>query len=379
MATGRTRHRLTAAGDDGEYTFVTPYSSNSTVFRAPINKSTCTDTSGNYSGDNPLWISHDRYMWEPIEGQIVQAPFKYIYKKVPPLGLATPGHLPLPTYSTSAEITRAYARSNPSKPAVDVALMAAEMKDLPGLVEFAGRRMIQRGAHEYLKFQFGWRPLVDDVMTLLDFQKQFSRRLKMLQKAKQQGMLTRNISLQGHQAEKKETEVYFASQGKIMRGFYKTTTTQKRWAVVKWFPTNDFPSTDEEMLQRAKAAVYSLRPDSLTAWNLVPWSWMADWFVTVGDYLQASRNTVGLIPGPACLMENTISARVGTVTYTPPGLSGGGSVCTYETKTRVIEYGPQVTASIPLLSGYQTSILGALGITRVPGHLLGSPNRWLRR
>lgn len=133
------------------------------------------------------------------------------------------------------------------------------------------------------------------------------------------------------------------------------------------------------MLARAKSAVYSLRPDSLTAWNLVPWSWMADWFTSTGDFLQANRNVVGMTPGPACYMQHTITARVGTVEQSPKELIGGNSICTYETKTRSVFAGPQIAAHIPLLTGYQTSILGALAITRVPGHLLGNPNRIFRR
>jgi len=99
---------------------------------------------------------------------------------------------------------------------------------------------------------------------------------------------------------------------------------------------------------------------------------MIDWFGNIGDYLQATDNTIGASSGVVNVMTTTITNTEFTVLQdqTDSWILGGDGSCTLKTITRAQGSGPTITATLPNLSARQLSILGALGIQRVPRSLL---------
>jgi len=107
--------------------------------------------------------------------------------------------------------------------------------------------------------------------------------------------------------------------------------------------------------------------DSSELWQLMPWSWLIDWFSNTGEFLDAHRNSVPAEPSLVNVM--TTIRSVDKLVRIPgpldnPLISGGNATYTTTTKARG-QSGAVLTADIPHLSGRQLSILGALGLQRL--------------
>lgn len=116
--------------------------------------------------------------------------------------------------------------------------------------------------------------------------------------------------------------------------------------------------------------LFGVVPDIADLWNLIPWSWLVDWFVNVGPVLQnlANYSKYGLVMPYGYMMEHTIVEY--QYTFTPSvktdKIVGGGVnlVIVDETKKRVqaSPFGFGVT-----WDGFnpgQLAILAALGLSR---------------
>jgi hypothetical protein len=116
----------------------------------------------------------------------------------------------------------------------------------------------------------------------------------------------------------------------------------------------------------ARRAVYGLSFDLVSAYNLMPWSWLIDYFSSTGDFLEATRNVVGASPGNTNIMVHTLRTAVLTPSSSFHGLTGGGGIQVRETKERFVGSGfTGLNSTVPVLTNRQVSILGALAITRL--------------
>lgn len=115
--------------------------------------------------------------------------------------------------------------------------------------------------------------------------------------------------------------------------------------------------------------LYGLSPDPMTLWNLTPWTWLADWFVSVTpimDYLGYSLFD-GLALQYGYLMEHKTSIK----SYVLTGVRLMGSPELQSSRVEVLDTKRRVQA-LPYgfglrwedLSPKQLSILAALGISR---------------
>jgi hypothetical protein len=126
--------------------------------------------------------------------------------------------------------------------------------------------------------------------------------------------------------------------------------------------------TDDEKLKLARKIVWGFNTiDAASLWNAMPWSWLFDWFGSVGDFLDAHRNGVPCEATEVCVMTN-VEIRGNNIEY----LSNpwGAKVVPYwkpihVRKNRDVASGLTAPSfHLPFLSGKQLSILSALAITR---------------
>lgn len=214
-----------------------------------------------------------------------------------------------------------------------------------------------------LAVQFGLRPLIKDINTLLDVQGTVDRRAAELAGLLAAGgskhtRTVRNVVVQENPTNQGSLGV---NEGSLWTSKY---TSYRRWIQVSWVPVSS-PSTlhgDHHRIRRAAfRAALGLTIDSSTVWNALPWTWLIDWYSDFGNYLAASRNTVGFQAGTCYVMTHKIARtnhwRVGGQgSYTPP-------VYYRETKHRSMSVGVQSpTASVPFLSGRQLGILASLNL-----------------
>lgn len=249
----------------------------------------------------------------------------------------------------------------------------AELREAPQLLYRAGRSMLRNGANYFLNYQFGWSPLVNDALDCLDVADSYSRRLNELQSLHRKGGLRRRIDLRTQIAQSTQTNVAFESeQGNLILGTIKNTSVRRNWGVARWRPTvNGLPADPGDMQRLMRRTLYGLHVDASTTWNLVPWSWLIDWFGTFGDYLAANRNTVGAtLNGPISVMRQTTHFSEYLRGSNFPTVKGGGGYKRTETKERFLVPFVLPEARFPMLSGTRLSILGSLAVLRIPRELL---------
>lgn len=281
--------------------------------------------------------------------------------------IAVPDALPMDTI-----VAQAAARTNPSRPYVDVPIMILELGDITKLLANSTRYLARGDKKGYAKFvaanniryQFGIAPLVGDLVKLLKFRDAVVRRIRELNKLKTKG-LRRTISFGSASASVEMPNQFLQSSYMTVTSNVKKTTTVSQKVHCRWKPTGNIlrDMDDDEMSVIATRAVLGLTADASTAWELMPWSWLIDWNIAIGDYFKANRNIVSAELSALTYIEHTL-----TVATTPHVTHNGSGTCTginrvLERKLRQpTTLNPQ--AHFPFLDGRQMGILASLAIMR---------------
>lgn len=283
--------------------------------------------------------------------------------------------------------TQGAARSNPSRPYVDVMTNILELSDYFHLVKNKGDEIIRDLDNQPRKkrrplvgdklpegvsrlnliYQFGVAPLVGDLVKLLKFQEQVERRISEIRRLIGQRGLRRTVDLGTFSGNRPNVWFVPQSSGRFITCYLDYTTTQRVWAHCRWLPTfsPEMLSTPKAMRDIAKKAVLGLTVDASTSWELMPWSWLLDWCGNVGQYFAANRNIIPAVLDSVTIMRHTKTEVVshGTqVEYDEP-VTMEPIHYTLETKSRV----PSTvlpTAHFPFLSGSQMGILSSLAVAR---------------
>jgi hypothetical protein len=248
--------------------------------------------------------------------------------------------------------------TSPSRSSVELPNAIWELREIPKLLKLEGDNWIRKGASANLSYQFGWKPMLSDLVKLYDFQKACESRMKEI-KALHEGGLRRKRRLWSGSAT--ATSSRFVQTNGFNTGsvnFPKATTAQY-WGFVKWFPASPPPMTVRDWRQLAWDAVHGWTVDAATVWNAIPWSWLADWCGNVGDYLSSRRNLIPATHSVPLIMwstNTTISWQ-----YSHPNVSHWEGGVITKNRRRVT---PSLSASLPILTGRQLSILGSIGVTR---------------
>lgn len=342
------------------------------------------DVVGDRGNDHPFDLDRDQWEVQPLQGisynQVTGQPLAEFNQWVP----ATVDnsfnftHDSLSTApSNGAVFAKLLAKTNPSRPVVDLPVAFAELRELPRLVKQTGE-LITKFAHNregtkdvagaFLSYQFGWKPLLNDLKGLMDFQDHFVQREREIRGIFQGGGVKRRRTIEEVEKLGGDTVFLYTLAGSIYARRY-WRTSRKIWATTRWVP-NDWalpPRTDDEIRALARKSVHGLSVSPATLWQGVPWTWLIDWFSSAGDFLEAYRNTV-----PATFERGNVMTHIRTDTtihrdpmddgYTSVG--GGNAKFFREKKSRRQVSHPTVAASFPFLDTRQVSILGALSVTR---------------
>lgn len=277
------------------------------------------------------------------------------------------GHLSIPDAPGDiGAATLGAERSNPSKPVVDLSVAAAELRELPSLFKLSGDNIVSLSGSTYLATAFGWAPLVSDFIKLCQINRQIARRAARLERMSRRGAEEVDVTVFSDSAEESGT---LAVEGGITSPYSKKTTYEVSY-FGRWQPDpGGLPLSHEDSLRLAEKAVLGLTIDPLTAWNLMPWSWLFDYAFNVSNYLGSKRNVVGMSLGD----ESFVKRRISTLATTPSADWGGhyfnGIFARTDTKYRA-PASPSVEGQLPFLSGGQASIIGSLYASRY-GFLYG--------
>lgn len=186
--------------------------------------------------------------------------------------------------------TTAIARSNPASPVFEGATAVAELfGGVPALPTRAGNI-----GSEYLNYQFAVAPTLADEQTLR-FAAENSEKI-IAQLERDSGKPVRR-SYEFPPPESISSEVSGTFQPQLLAGGVPTVyeasagtyTKRTRSTETTKFSGNFTYHLPPKGTWRRKIAeldaVYGIRPGVDTAWNLVPFSWMADWYANMGDVM----------------------------------------------------------------------------------------------
>lgn len=257
-------------------------------------------------------------------------------------------------------------------------------------------------ADQFLNYQFGWLPFVNDVNQFLANIVNYHDRIQRL--ARENGQwIRRRATLVNDQSSQKISSGTgcLLWPGQVIGGtswtlFYSPSkpyvepyweiqqdTTTYSTAVGQfryWLPEFAGPSSNP-MLEKLNAVrrtidLFGLRASPSNIYKAIPWSWLIDWVSGVGRSIQALQDQTldSMVAKYMSLSHHRVTTRT-LKQYMPFNPTSGG-LRTFEF-TQIIDVKQRVMATSPFgfyldasaLTGTQLAILGALGLSR---------KRWVR-
>jgi len=318
---------------------------------------TCDDTVGNYPNPNGLSITKLIRLYPGLDGERRNAITGNLERKMNnfPLGYH-PGPVDprsvfpaLTTLDKSNYAWQILSKANPSAPDVSLPTTLLELKDIPSLMRswyglFARRprgltgRLLERRngdltyrgylppqwalilsrtpeiiASGHLTWRWAVAPFIRDMRTLLDLQYLLSKRVAELRKLYTGRVIRRRVQLAKNASQIVETNRILHSEGILIKGTRTTLYTEDVWGTVKYrapYLLNVAAvHNEQELRSRAYRLITGINTHGAlaTAWELMPWSWLVDWFTQIGTVITATNNTLGLVHSDCCLMRHTTS------------------------------------------------------------------------
>ena len=380
----RTRTRVLSVSGPGSITnnggapttFVGPYTTS---------KEECIDSYGTPWNDYSLSVGKGRFPRVHFNGTRVQSGITYTLHDVPMFPGQSENWTVTPwkfhnsiagaKFSTNTLAAKALASANPNTPNIDLPVSIIELRELPQLLRDAGtialntarRKHAKASARANLAAQFGVAPVISDMLTLMDFVEKVAQRERYLRRLNSEKpvRIKRKITEQNW-------DTNFTHSGGLPLGVssikinYLTTS-------VYWFTMRAHLSvlmTERDIQTHAFKLVLGIDTVSVKQlWELLPWSWLIDWFSDVGDILAAYRNGIPFIwsnLNVMCRTEYKMSGTIqGMISTINADITSPAGIAVHKTRTPVPTVWAYPTLRIPYLSAKQWSILTSLAVLRL--------------
>lgn len=238
---------------------------------------------------------------------------------------------PLPILAQNSDLitmgTTAIARCIPTNPLVDLAVTLGEIKreGIPSLA--FGRSFFERtqraknAGGDYLNYEFGWKPLVNDVLKAADatvdsddvLQYYAANSGKLIRRRYSfPTQLTNSTTVDSSGTNARPVPAIEVGYWQTTGQLHTTTTSRQRtWfsgAFTYYLPPQGSLRYKNALL--AKKYGHRLTPEVL--WNLTPWTWAVDWFGNIGDVvhnISAFHNDGLVMPWAYIMQENMVQTQ----------------------------------------------------------------------
>jgi len=348
---------------------------------------TCDDFVGNRLGINNLniyryqdrWCAFSGRWYNSVTGALIRTLEKVPceYRIAPPLPETKFPSMSFGELDNLA--TEAKAKTNPGVPSISIPQFVGELRDLPGLVEGWGRGLIRDVAAGHLVWQWVFRPMMRDFWKLVGFAKAVEERLRWLRKLRDgKKGLRRRVTLRKRVLTDPTTKPLLMSLDCWYYGTMTTVYTEKVWASVQWklLPGAVIPSEKDigglkrlaENLTRGFSSYEALS----TGWELLPWSWLADWYLGLGTVLQANNSSLPVTSSNICVMRTSRGIR----TMTPNSNGSDAWAVPYgrceqmttrkERRANVVPVIPFIPTALPLVDPKKWPVIADLVVLRAP-------------
>jgi hypothetical protein len=159
-------------------------------------------------------------------------------------------------------------------------------------------RRLKSAADAWLQYRYGVRPLIKDIVGIFEGLEQKVGVMRVTTRA--QGEISRNAE---------STHTYDALPGVLLTyGIQKTDVVKVRAM-----------SLDEYFVSRSERIGFTGKGLLTVPWELVPYSFVADWFVNLGDYLNALVPLPSLKQLGSCLTTERIVQNIYSPLFTDCG------------------------------------------------------------
>lgn len=261
------------------------------------------------------------------------------------------------------------AKTNPFRADFSVPVFAKELVELSKLFKIAAGSFAGFVGSNYLNYRFGWAQFNRDVQTLSHITEAIARRVRELDRLSEEGGLRRRIPIDSLGASASTTNVsLWSTWGFTCKANRTNNRSMLVYGTVRWKPTQEY-SLNLQKLDRVNLAFRKVSDleaiDAVTAWQLIPWSWLTDYFTGISDFLEASNGRAQLVPHDICIMRKFHSVDSYRITSYTQGLRASGIPRT----ARSIKYrdcvsqGTFPAAPIDLLDWSQWKVILALFLT----------------
>lgn len=265
--------------------------------------------------------------------------------------------------TTGNYASRTAARTNPSRPVVDVPAELLQLGDIFLLIKQKGDTLLPIIGGQNLRFQFGVLPLIEDLEKLLHFTEHVARRVKELRRLTGPRGFRKTVELDSWGRVDTPTITWNSAGSVFMQAPTNITRTFTIKGHARWKTSTDFsklPTVQQVAL--AKRAVVGLTIDSATLWEAIPFSWLIDWGINISAFLYAHRNIIpAYLDSLSIIKHETARADfIPKIRVRDHEFSGGQYFI--ERKER-IPAAVAPTAHFPFLTGNQMGILASLYVT----------------
>lgn len=363
----------------------TPFTTNSNSYVS--SSETCVDLAGDGAGDNQAFTvtreTRDGGLINGIEASLLSG---YIWNNYPcayveDSYLTT--HLSIPGQPSDGSLaTSALARTQPYRPEMVSWENVEDLGSLLGLIRDLFRnkvqllerltsrkawRSLQRAAKLNLLYQFGIAPAISDLKTLMHFQNSVDHRVKEIERLYGHRGLRRTLHMWDGSNTTTIASQTIQSQGVLLHARIVKTTTVHVKAHVRWRAIFPIHLSDAEMRARAIRAILGSEIDPFTVYELMPWSWLIDYFSNLGQIVKAAKNLTTVTHDSVRIMEHR-RTRSSSYNHDTTGSGSNKITCspmlvTSESKKRRLAT-PTLIAQETILTGGQLSILGSLLMTK---------------
>lgn len=280
--------------------------------------------------------------------------------------------------------TSAWGRFAPTKEGVGLGQFLGELHDLPRVNTMINEayhyaRNMRNAGSAYLNIQFGWVPFIRDIRDALRTMDKIEQRLAQLTRdngktVRRSGIVTRSSSIVSSKAvgsgqvtvQPALVTQFYSRTGEWFRDD-RTQTLSKYWFSGKYrYYIPDIKTRHGRA--RTLLRQFGLDVTPQVFWNLMPWTWLADWYGSYGDIARniTAMHQYNLTAKYAYIMGHELSVteqsqqiwdRNGT-----PHIMSRKSITELKSRMAATPYGFGVKADS--LNDYQISILAALGVSR---------------
>lgn len=186
----------------------------------------------------------------------------------------------------------AFSKMKPTAPLYSALNGAYELREVPDLLRqrLSDSPLRNIGSY-YLALKFGWEALLGDIRNLVIAQRDAQKRIAQLLRDNGRPV-RRRVNLAAAESERVtyESTGYWALQPVLVQQYYVSQPkfTESRiyreriWASARfryWLPGGP---RDIAWKRRLLAELFGARPSPATIYNMIPWTWLIDWFLNLG-------------------------------------------------------------------------------------------------